>query len=135
MRNFSNVLEHSVRFYFRCGGIPLLILNFVALSVTIKTHCSPSLVLTHTSELRVSIILRYSCACSARCPAGRWFLAKVHMADVNFSSKFGFGCRQRHGCGCLVLKSAFSARVPVRAKDSSELRFRALAFASAEANW
>uniref|UniRef100_A0A6B0U259 Putative secreted protein n=1 Tax=Ixodes ricinus TaxID=34613 RepID=A0A6B0U259_IXORI len=58
-------------------------------------------------------------------------VAATNMADVHFSFKFGFECRERHGR--LVFESAFSAQVLVRAKDS--LRFRTLAFASAEANW
>lgn len=57
------------------------------------------------------------------------------MVSVHFTSMFGFERWQRHGHGRLVFESAFSVQVLVGTKDSLELHFRTLAFASAEANW
>lgn len=120
MRNCSNVWQHSAHWHLCCIKIPLLFVDFVELSVTIEAYCSLSSILTHTCGLRVTFLRMYVLVTP--------LVAATNMADVHFSFKFGFECRKRHGC--LVFESAVSTQVLVRAKDSSEIRFRTLAFAS-----
>uniref|UniRef100_A0A6B0V0I2 Secreted protein n=1 Tax=Ixodes ricinus TaxID=34613 RepID=A0A6B0V0I2_IXORI len=72
MQNCSNVWQHSQRCHLCCIKIPLLFVNFVALSVRIEAYCIPSSILTHTCGLRVSIVLCSSCVCM--CSSPRWLL-------------------------------------------------------------
>lgn len=68
MLNCSNVWKHSVSCHLCCVHIPLLFVNFEALSVTIEAYRSPSSIFTLTCELRVSIVLGPSCTCTWSSP-------------------------------------------------------------------
>lgn len=74
MRNCLNVWQHSVHCHLCCVEIPLLFVNFVALSITAEAYCSPSSFLTHTCELRVHLFYALLAHIHARRPAGRRFL-------------------------------------------------------------